>query len=516
MNVMLEGMENQQQVRPASVGDYFDTSHLKNGFKARCVRGSVITTFGQAARFVIQTCSTIVLARLLTPQDYGLVAMVVAVTEFMLSFKDLGLSAATIQKAETNQDQISMLFWINVTFCTIAMLVTVALAPVLAWFYKEPRLTGIAMVLSISFLFLGLGIQHQALLRRQMNFAAVVTRDIASMLVGTALAIILAWCGTAYWALVAMQVGSAATGTILLWSVCKWRPSSPVRGSGVRSMVHFGMSVTGFQIINYFARNMDKILLGRFHGSYVTGLYSRAYSLFMLPISQIRAPLTAVAMPALSRLQNEPREFAKYYYKLVFVLAFITMPLMGFLFVCSESLIRLLLGEKWMDANAIFKILAVAGFIQAVETTRGLNLVSLGFSKRYFKVGVFVSISFVLSFIIGIPWGACGVALAYTVSQYLIMIPSLWYSFRHTPVSVLGFFKTISGPVITSITATAIMFLAYEFLLAGRSDIVAIGTCLVLGIASYFIMWVLMPGGIHTIRELFSYVLLIVRGEKAY
>jgi hypothetical protein len=127
-----------------------------------------------------------------------------------------------------------------------------------------------------------------------------------------------------------------------------------------------------------------------------------------------------------------------------------------------------------------------------------------------------VSISFVLSFIIGIPWGACGVALAYTVSQYLIMIPSLWYSFRHTPVSVLGFFKTISGPVITSITATAIMFLAYEFLLAGRSDIVAIGTCLVLGIASYFIMWVLMPGGIHTIRELFSYVLLIVRGEKAY
>ncbi|MGB8225631.1 MAG: lipopolysaccharide biosynthesis protein [Sedimentisphaerales bacterium] len=491
--------------------NYFDTSHLKNDFKARCVRGGAITTFGQAVRFIIQACSTIVLARLLTPQDYGLVAMVMAFTEFMMSFKDLGLSAATVQRAETNHEQISTLFWINVAFCTVAMLVTIALAPVIAWFYKEPRLTMIAMALSISFLFIGLGIQHQALLRRQMNFWAIVTRDVASMLVGAALAIALAWGGKAYWALVGMQVGTAAVSTILLWAACRWRPGLPVRGAGVGSMVHFGMSVTGFQIINYFARNMDKILLGRFYGSYVTGLYSRAYSLFMLPITQIRAPLVAVAMPALSRLQKEPREFAKYYYKLVFVLAFITMPLMGFLFVCSESVIRLLLGPKWMDTNVIFKIMAFAGFIQAVETTRGLNLVSLGLSKRYFQIGVFVSISFVLSYIIGIPWGACGVALAYAISQYLIMIPSLWYSFRHTPVSVSGFFKTISGPVITSLTATAIMFLAYEFLLAGQSDIIAIVVCLVLGMISYLIMWVLIPGGANTLRELFSYILLIVR-----
>jgi PST family polysaccharide transporter len=494
--------------------DFFDTSHLKADLKGRFVRGSAITMLGQASRFVIQTASTVVLARLLSPKDYGLVAMVTAVTGFMMIFKDLGLSTATVQKAQTNHQQISTLFWINVAISTIAMLVTAALAPALAWFYNEPRLTWIGLALSTSFLFVGLSVQHQALLRRQMRFTAIVTRDIASMLIGVVLAIVLAWRGAVYWSLVAMQVGTAISGTIMLWLVCKWRPGLPVRRSGVRSMLHFGLNITGFQIVNYFARNADKVLLGRFYGSYVTGLYSRAYSLFMLPISQIRAPLIAVAIPALSHLQNEATRYARYYYKLSSFIAFVTMPLAGFLFVCSESIIRLLLGEKWMDANIIFKILAVAAFIQAVENTRGLTLISLGLSKKYLKVGIFTSAFFVLAFAVGVRWGARGVALSYVISEYLIMIPSLWYSFRKTPVSVLGFFKVILRPAVTSLASTAIMFLAYKFLLANQPDFVTVGACLTLGTASYFAIWCLMPGGIQTILEFFSYVSLL-RGKNA-
>jgi PST family polysaccharide transporter len=494
--------------------DFFDTSHLKVDLKERSVRSVAITMAGQGARFAIQTCSTVVLARLLTPQDYGLVAMVTAVTGFMMIFKDLGLSTATIQKAQTNHQQISTLFWINVAISTIAMLVTAALAPAIAWFYHEPRLIWIGLALSTSFLFVGLSVQHQALLRRQMRFGAVVTRDIASMLVGVVLAILLAWFGASYWAIVAMQVGTAVSGTIMLWLVCKWRPGLPVRRSGVRSMLHFGLDITGFQIVTYFFRNADKILLGRFYGSYVTGLYSRAYSLFMLPISQIRAPLVAVAIPALSNLQNEATRYARYYYKLTSFIAFVTMPLAGFLFVCSESIIRLLLGEKWMDANAIFKILAVSAFIQAVESTRGLTLISLGLSKKYLKVGIFISAVFVLAYVVGVPWGARGVALSYVIGDYLIMIPSLWYCFRGTPVSLVGFFRAISRPAVISLTTTAIMFLAYKFLLANQPDFVAIGACLALGVASYFAIWYIIPGGTATLREILSYVLLVLRRKS--
>ena len=494
--------------------NFFDTEHLKADLKGRFVRGSAITMLGQAARFVIQTGSTIVLARLLTPKDYGLVAMVTAVTGFMMIFKDLGLSTATVQKAQTNHQQISTLFWINVAVSTIAMLVTAALAPAIAWFYNEPRLTWIGLALSTSFLFVGLSVQHQALLRRQMRFTALAAIEIGSMGIGIATGIVLAWYGAGYWALVGLSAATAISNVALVWVFCGWRPGLPVRGAGVRSMLHFGLDITGFQIVNYFARNADKILLGRFHGSYVTGLYSRAYSLFMLPISQIRSPLIAVAIPALSHIQNEATRYARYYYKLTSILAFVTMPLAGFLFVCSESLIRLLLGEKWMDANVIFKILAVAAFIQAVENTRGLTLISLGLGKKYLKVGIFTSAVFVLAFAVGVPWGARGVAISYVIGEYLIMIPSLWYSFRKTPVSVPGFFKVISQPAVTSLASTAIMFLAYKFLLANQPDFVTIGACLTLGVASYFALWALLPGGPAKLREFFSYMLLVLHKEN--
>ena len=496
---------------PSSRSEFFDTEHLKPDLKGRFVRGTAITALGQVGRFVIQTGSTVILARLLSPDDYGLVAMVMAVTGFMMVFKDLGLSTATVQKDKVNHGQISTLFWVNVAVSAAAMLVIAAISPAIAWFYDEPRLIWIGLALSTSFLFVGLSVQHQALLRRQMRFAAIVTRDTAAMLIGAGLAIVLAWRGAVYWSLVAMQVGTAASGTIMLWLVCKWRPGWPVRGVGVRSMLRFGLDITGFQIVNYFARNADKILLGRFYGPSVTGLYSRAYSLFMLPISQIRAPLIAVAMPALSHLQNEPIRYARYYYKLVSVLAFITMPLAGFLFVCSENIIRLLLGEKWMDANAIFKILAAAAFIQAVETTRGLTLISLGLTKKYLKFGIFHSLFVVCCFIVGLPWSARGIASAYAIGQYIILVPSLWYCFRGTPVSVVGFFKAISQPVLASLAATAAMFAAYKWLLVSQPDFVVIGACLTVGLVSYLMIWVVMPSGPATLREFLSYIALVFR-----
>jgi PST family polysaccharide transporter len=274
-------------------------------------------------------------------------------------------------------------------------------------------------------------------------------------------------------------------------------------------MVGYGLDITGFDVVNYFSRNMDNVLIGRFWGAGALGLYSRAYNLFMLPIKQIRNPLTFVAIPALCHLQNEPVRYARYYYKFASFIAFVTMPLAGFLFVCSDSVIRLLLGEKWIGASPIFKILAVAAFIQAVETTRGLTLVSLGQSKKYLKMGIFTSIFFVSSFVIGVIWGARGVAMAYTIGEYLIVIPSLWYSFRKTPISVVGFLRVLSRPAINSIIVTVVMFFVYKFILANQPDFIAIGVCLIFGVLLYFGLWLFTPGGVGTIREFFSYILLL-------
>jgi len=492
--------------------DFFDTSHLKADLKERSVRGGAVTMTAQVIKFLLYTGSVVVLGRLLTPQDYGLVAMVTAITGFVTLFKDMGLSMATIQKAEINHSQVSTLFWINVAVSLVLALILAVVAPVISWFYGEPRLTWITLALAGTFIFSGLTVQHQALLRRQMRFLTLATIEIGSIGIGITTGIVLAWYGAGYWALVGSSAASSVIGVALVWVFCGWRPGLPVRRAGIRSMVTFGGQITGFNTVNYFARNFDNILLGRFYGASVLGLYSRAYNIMMLPISQVRDPLNAVAIPALSHIQNEPVRYKKYYIKLVTLLAFITMPLMVFLFVCADQVIGLLLGSKWSGAADIFKILCIVAFIQPVAGTVGLVLVSLGQSKRYFVFGTIHSIIIVISFILGLPWGAIGVAAAYTIATYVILVPSLWYCFRQSPVSIRDFFSAILRPMIASICMGAAIFLSYLFL-ANQLDIVVVGACFGTGLLAYFLALVLIPGGGQVLREFFSYVSLLFRTE---
>jgi len=466
----------------------------------------------QGLKFFLQMGSTVVLARLLTPQDFGLIAMVTAVTGFVMMFKDMGLSMATVQRAEVNHGQISTLFWINVGLSLCVMLVTAALAPTIAWFYGEPRLTWITLALAGAFIFGGLTVQHQALLRRQMQFRALAIVEIVSMSVGIVTAIIAAWYGAGYWALVIMQLAGAIAGAIAVWVVCGWRPGWPRRCSGVREMLAFGGNLTGFSVINYFARNADKILIGKLWGSGQLGLYSKAYGLLMLPINQIRGPLTSVAIPALSHIQGDPKRYTSYYTKLILLLSFISMPLIVFLAICSRSIIHLLLGEQWLGASRIFQILAIAAFIQPVASTRGLVLLSLGQSGRYLKWGILNALVVVTSFAVGIRWGAIGVASAYAVANYLILFPSLWYCFRLTPISIATFLKAIARPAVASLAIALAMLLAHPFLV-NRPDTIVIGGCFVIGSLAYLLTWVVLPGGLQVLRDFYSYVSLVFREQ---
>ena len=491
-----------------NVNSFFDTEYLKADLKGRSVRGGAVTMAAQGAKFFLRMGSTVVLARLLTPADYGLIAMVAVVTNFVMMFKDMGLSMATVQKAEIDHHQISTLFWINVVISLVIMMIMAALAPIVAWFYGEPELTLITLSLAGTFIFSGLTIQHQALLRRHMRFGKLAVIEVAAMLNGVVAAIISAWYGAGYWALVIMQLVMAVSITIGVWFACDWRPGLPKRGTGVRRMLAFGRNITSFNLINYFARNSDKILVGRFCGSGILGLYSKAYNLLMLPISQICGPLTSVAVPALSRIQDDPKRYTSYYTKLILLISFISMPLMVFLAICSKSIIHVLLGKQWLGMSSIFQILAITAFIQPVSTTVGLVLLSLGQSGRFLRFGIFNSFVVVTSFAVGLRWGAIGVASAYAVANYLILFPTLWYCFRMTPISIAIFLKAIARPIMASFIMALAMLLARLFLVR-QLDIVAVCTNVGIGFSAYFLVWFLMPGGIQTLRDFIRYIRLI-------
>ena len=220
--------------------NHFDVNKIKKDLKSRSVRGGTATVFGQFANFVIHTGSTIVLARLLMPADFGLIAMVTAVTGFANLFKDLGLSEATIQKDIITHEQVNALFWINMMVSISIFVLVVLMSPVIAWFYSEPRLAKISIAMSIVFLLGGAATQHQALLKRQMRFIALAVIRTVSLSAGVIAAIVGAAVGFRYWALVLMHTTSALVFTLGVWILCDWRPGRPTMSSGVRTMLIFG------------------------------------------------------------------------------------------------------------------------------------------------------------------------------------------------------------------------------------------------------------------------------------
>lgn len=486
----------------------FDTAHLQTDLKRRSLRSGAVTLSSQAAMFILQLGSTMILARILTPKDYGIMAMVVAITGFAGMFINLGLSTAVIQRSEINHEQVSTLFWINAGIGVLVMLIVAALSPVIAWFYQTPALKWVTIALSLNFLINGLAVQHQALLNRQMRFSAIAVIQVGAMAAGIIVAILAGIYGLGYWALVMNSLTISIVTVIGGWVASGWWPGLPRRNAGVGEMIRFGSDIVGFNVINYFARNLDNVLIGRYHGSGQLGFYSKAYQLLMMPITNLRDPLNKVAMPTLSRLQNDPEQYRNYYKKLLSILSFVSVPIVVFMFVCSDRIISLVLGAQWMEASVLFKILAVAGLIQTVSSTRGLILLSSGKSRRYFWVGVANALATCLAFTIGLPWGAKGVATAYVVSNYLILFPSLIYSFKGTPVRLSDFFMAIYKPVIASgLMAAAAFLLLIQF--DHLSDLLVLIVCFVASLLIYLLSSVAVSGGTKDLREYYSYVLLV-------
>jgi len=445
----------------------FNTDHLRSGLKAHSLRGGFWTLTSHSSMFVLRIISVAVLARLLSPDDFGLLAMVLTLTAFADLFKDIGLSTATIQRQTITHEQISNLFWVNLVAGLLTMSAVLMLAPLMVRFYGDGRLLLVTALLSINFLFGGLTVQHQALLKRQMRFARVAIAEISAFALSLIIAIILAmrWRDTpmSHMALVYMSVARCFFLMVGMWLLCRWFPGLPGRGTGVRSMLRYGTHVTGFNLINYFARNLDRILIGRHCGAGPLGFYSKAYQFLLLPVQQFRIPLVSVAMPALSALQEQHEKYRWYVRKIIAMLAFVTMPLMAFLGVCADLVVRVFFGGQWEEAIPIFRVLSILGFVQPVAGMCGLVLLTLGKSKKYLYFGIMNSSLIAASFLLGIQKGAIGVACAYTVVSYVSLLPLWKYCFSGTPVSPSLFLRAIKLPAITSMLMGLILLFGRRF-----------------------------------------------------
>jgi O-antigen/teichoic acid export membrane protein len=406
------------------------------------------------ARVTIQLsalAASTVVARRVPPYAYGVVGMATIAIGLISLFRDLGTASAVIQRRDLNQHLLSSLFWLNVGIGFAGTVLCFLSAPIAARIFREPAVVPVVRVLSASFLIGSLTNIHAALLYRSMTFKKLSLIDISSSVVGLGVVVTLACLHAGVWSLVAGTLTSATINSILVWATSDWQPSLLFSWTEVRSVMNFGLNLSAFNLFNYFARNSDNAIVGRYLGSASLGFYQLAYNIMLFPVQGIAQVLTQVMFPAFSEIQNDNERFRRVYLRTCSSIALITFPLMAGAAILADPLIRTVYGPRWVNVIPVLIILAPVGLVQSILTTSGLIYTAKGRTALMFKVGGTASVLYVISFIVGLPWGIRGVALSYAICVALLLLPSLYIAFRLIDLRLIDLAHALKG--ITASTA---------------------------------------------------------------
>jgi len=440
-------------LKPFDHDGKFLPTQLGGELRRRAVRGAGITVFSQGLVFVVQIVGTVILARLLTPTDFGVVTMVTTFSLMLVSFGLNGYTEAVIQRETLDHRLASNLFWINVGVGLLFALIFSAAGSTMAKFYHDPRVAHVAIGISLTIFLTNFSVIHLALLKRALYYSATSANDILAGVFSVLMMIALAWAGFGYWALVVGAVARPFFQSIGGFYLCRWRPSLPGGGNGTSDVVRFALHVYGRFTVNYCDRNLDNLLVGWQFGPASLGLYKKAYDLFVLPANQLLLPVQEVALSTLSRLNRESEQYRRYFLNGLSILTFIGMGMGAILTLEGRDWIRLLLGPRWDASARIFVFFGPGIGIMLVYNTIGLLHLSLGKADRWFR---WVLVEFAVTgllFLLGLRWGPAGVAAAWTVSFWILFIPAFWYAGRPIHFGVAPIVATVWKYVFASLLA---------------------------------------------------------------
>jgi len=424
--------------------------------KQKAVRGGAARLFGHGASLVLRLGSTVVLARLLDPGDFGLVAMITVITGFFGLFLSSGLNAALVQSASITQQQMSALFWISLVIGVLLSALCVAVAPLLEMLYGDPRITAAALALAPVFLLTATGLQHVAILQRQLRYITLTVIEIVSQAASITTAIVLAYWGWGYWALVASLLVLPAVLNACAWLSAGWVPDRPRRDTNVRSLLHFSGTLTLNGLVVYVAYNFEKFLLGRFWGADALGIYGRAYQLITLPTEGINAALGGVAFASLSRLQNDPQRIRTFFLKAYSLIVSVTLPIAIVCAIFADEIVRVVFGPKWEAAAIVFRLLAPTIIVFGIINPLGWLLQATGLQTRSLRIALVIAPLVIGAYFLGLPYGPAGVAFAYSAAMLLWVVPHVYWCLHKTAISPRELFAAVSRPLLCGLLAAAV------------------------------------------------------------
>lgn len=431
-----------------------------NTMRNRVIGGFGWVGFSQIAMQITRVIVALVVARLLTPEDYGLAALTLVFASLVLVFSDLALGAALVQRKTLTEDDRSTAFWITVSCGALFTVLGIALSGPIAGLYQQPDTQPLFAVLSLSFLVTALGATQQSLMLRDMAFRRLEVLTVVGALAGAPVAIGLAAAGTGAWAIIGQQLAVALVTTVLMWHGSSWRPAYRFSGASLRDMWSFSGYVVGHRLLFYAHSNADRFIIGRFIGPAALGAYAIAYNVMLQPAARIGGPLQRILAPAFSRMQDEPERIAAAWARVVRMIAAVSVPALGGLMVVAHEFVAVALGEKWAPAAPIIQILAWVGILTALQSINMDVLMARNRTSLMFRFSIMFVPVHIAAFAIGSHWGVIGVAAAYAISSTLVEPWLTVLAARVLGVSPMIFVRAVSGVFQASAVMVAVLLVA--------------------------------------------------------
>ena len=445
-----------------------------------------------AARFGTQVLSiacTGVVARLVPPRAYGLMGMAGVVIGFVGLFRDIGTTSAIIQRRDIDDGLLTSVFWLNLSMGLAVAGVCWLTAPWVALFYREPALLGILRALGLLFLIPSLSGVNSALLVRELRFGPIAAMELIAGIAGLAAAVTGALLGAGVWSLVINLLAISSVSTLAALWARPWWPKLHFSWAEIRSISGFGLNLSAYNIVNYFSRNADNLLIGKYLGAAPLGYYALAYNIMLFPVQAVSQTLGRVLFPAFAAMQSDHARFRQAFLRSSAAVAFFTFPLMAGAAVLAPELIALFLGPRWGPVVPVLRVLAPIGMLQSLTANTGHIYLATGSTRAMFRWGTLFSVVLVAGFVAGLPWGIMGVAAIYAVLSLLLMIPTLAIPFRLIGLPLTALWKSVQL-VAVSTAAMAAAVAALRWVLVSQvkaPPLETFGICVVMGAAFYFL-----------------------------
>lgn len=418
-------------------------------------RWVAVTGGAQAVRFVTTLLSTAILARLLEPTDFGLIAAAGPVLSFTAMLQNLGINEALIQRPNLHKGHVNALFAVVMGMGLAVSIALFFLAPPIAAALNEPRLTGIIQAMAGMSLVVAAATTPLSLLNRQLKFKQLAMIDVASVVVGLFVGAAFAFATRSYWSLVLMQAATIFVQLVGAVVLARWRPGAALFDAEFRKMIGLGAGFSTFNLLNFLSRNADILLIARVHGTAAVGYYERAYKMMLAPLWQSVTPFGRVLTPVLARLQGDPDAYRQRYFEAVTMLMTGVQPAIVAALIFPGSAVEVVLGPGWQYATPIFFWLCLTGLHQIQTLTLGWLFVSQGRAKEFAILGGAGAAIIVTSFVIGLPFGPAGVAMAYAIADILLRAPLTWWvAGRRGPVDLAALIRNaVPHAVASGVTA---------------------------------------------------------------